>query len=433
MVSIGGILGRPLACLSQPHSNYSRFAPVPLTSWCQSCCCRARAIQWIANVDSQYRGPGVYGCTSALLGEATLDNGIRTEQVTDCLFCNKPGMLLYSGLSDRLFGAAGQWGFLQCTGCGLVWLNPRPTSADLSKAYRTYYTHAGSANGNGNRSLVASLRKRSKGGLYAFVSGCNELADGWVWGQVGRILSWVPLLKERAVMGTMCLNRSNGGKLLDLGCGDGRFLALMRAAGWDVMGVEPDPAAARAVQQEFGISVTTLEDARLLDESFDAITLSHVIEHVHDPVALLSECRRLLKPEGKAVIVTPNIGSLGHQKFGSSWRGLEPPRHLHIFSLRTLRVCCEKAGMHVQVLRTSARSAGLIWKESETIRRHNEPSSLDRRLPARLREMVFNLHEGAVCRTSEEAGEEIVLIARAGRPSFRSKATTAMPDALPSR
>jgi 2-polyprenyl-3-methyl-5-hydroxy-6-metoxy-1,4-benzoquinol methylase len=362
-----------------------------------------------------------------------LDNGIRTEEVTDCLFCNKQGTLLYSGLSDRLFGAAGRWGFLQCTGCGLAWLNPRPTSADLSKAYRTYYTHAGTAKGNGDRSLVAGLRKRTKGGLYAFVSGCNELADGWVWGQVGRILSWVPLLKERAVMGTMCLNGANRGKLLDLGCGDGRFLAMMRDAGWDVKGVEPDPAAARTAQQEFGISVTTLEDGRLPDESFDAITLSHVIEHVHDPVALLSECRRLLKPEGRAVIVTPNIGSLGHQKFGSSWRGLEPPRHLHLFSLRTLRVCCERAELNVQVLRTSARSAGLIWKESEKIRRHREPSTLDRGLSTRFGRVFFNLHEEALCRTSEEAGEEIVLIAGAGHSSFRPKTTTAMPDALTSR
>src|SRR5208283_4697550 len=113
------------------------------------------------------------------------------------------------------------------------------------------------------------------------------------------------------------------------GCGDGRFLALMRDAGWDVYGIEPDPVAAKVAQRELGTSVTVgaLEDAGFPDEAFDAVTLSHVIEHVHDPVALLAECRRVLKPDGSVVIVTPNIRSLGHQKFQSLWRGLEPPRH----------------------------------------------------------------------------------------------------------
>jgi len=273
------------------------------------------------------------------------------------------------------------------------------------------------------------MRKKSKGGLYAFVSGCNGLAEGWVWRQLGRPLSWVPLLKERALMGTMCLDGADGKRLLDLGCGDGRFLALMRDAGWDVTGIDPDPTAARRAQENFGIPVIvgSLEDAGFPNESFDAVTLSHVIEHVHDPVALLSECRRVLKPEGRAVIVTPNIRSLGHRKFGGVWRGLEPPRHLYLFSSETLRICCDRAGLRVQTLRTSARVAGLIWQESELIRRNKEWSSVDRGLWHRLRGMFFNLYEDALCRVVEEVGEEIVVMAGAGRPSFPVGGTT--PDA----
>jgi 2-polyprenyl-3-methyl-5-hydroxy-6-metoxy-1,4-benzoquinol methylase len=368
-------------------------------------------------------------------GKVRVDSGIRTEEVVDCLLCNAPGTSLYSGLSDHLFGAPGQWGFLQCTTCGLAWLNPRPIAADLSKVYRTYYTHVRNQRGNGTANILALMRRKSKGGLYAFVSGCSELADSWAWRQLGRPLSWVPLLRERALMGMMCLKAADRGKLLDLGCGDGRFLVLMRDAGWEVEGIEPDPEAAKAAERELGTSVTVgnLEDAGFPDESFDAVTLSHVIEHVYDPVALLAECRRVLKPSGSVVIVTPNIRSLGHQKFRSFWRGLEPPRHFHVFSSGALRVCCERAGLRVHTLRTSARSAGFIWKESETIRRHEEPSRLDRGLRTRFREMFFNLHEDGLCRTSEEAGEEILLMAGAEHQSFRPKETTAMPDALPSR
>lgn len=347
----------------------------------------------------------------------TLDEGISTEQITDCFLCNAPGTQLYSGLSDHLFEAPGEWGFLQCTACGFAWLNPRPVPADLSKIYRTYYTHVENRNRNGHNNFLAVLRKKSKGGLYAFVSGCSELADGWVWRQLGRPLSWVPLLRERALMGMMCLKAADRGKLLDLGCGDGRFLTLMRDAGWDVTGIEPDPTAAKVAQQELGTSVTVgcLEDAGFPDESFDAVTLSHVIEHVHDPIALLSECRRVLKPGGNVVIATPNITSLGHKEFGSSWRGLEPPRHLHIFSSGALRVCCDRAGLRVRTLRTSARTSARTWQESQAIRRKIEMSSADQGWWLRFGGTFFNLREDVLLRTSEEMGEETIVIAEVDR------------------
>jgi SAM-dependent methyltransferase len=186
-------------------------------------------------------------------------------------------------------------------------------------------------------------------------------------------------MRERALLGTMCLSGAKKGALLDVGCGNGRFLSLMREAGWEVRGVEPDPVAAKIAQEENGIPVTVgaLDHAELADESFDAITLNHVIEHVHDPVALLSQCRRVLKPHGTAVIVTPNIESFGHETFGPCWRGLEPPRHLHLFSLRALRNCCERAGLRIQVLRTSARSARGIRRGSEAIKRRAKLSNFD--------------------------------------------------------
>jgi 2-polyprenyl-3-methyl-5-hydroxy-6-metoxy-1,4-benzoquinol methylase len=69
---------------------------------------------------------------------------------------------------------------------------------------------------------------------------------------------------------------------------------------------------------------------------FDAITLSHVIEGVHDQVATLKSCWRLLKPGGYLWIETPNIYSYGHSRYGGNWRGLEPQRHLALFNWRSL-------------------------------------------------------------------------------------------------
>jgi SAM-dependent methyltransferase len=79
-------------------------------------------------------------------------------------------------------------------------------------------------------------------------------------------------------------------------------------------------------------------------DSFDAVTMSHVIEHVHDPLADLADAFRLLRPGGLLFIDTPNIDALGHQIYGPHWRGLEPPRHLVIFNVKALQGALAKTG-----------------------------------------------------------------------------------------
>ena len=333
--------------------------------------------------------------------------GIATEQVRVCLMCGGDGKPLYEMLSDRLFDAPGEWGHSQCPHCGLVWLNPRPIPIDLHKVYKTYYTH-------GKRPLFSSIREKAKRGLYSTVPGYEQVVRGWIWKRLGTALTWIPLFGERALLGTMCLSGEEKGKLLDIGCGDGAFLSIMRDAGWQVMGIEPDPVAAKVAQENRGVSVlgSSLADAKIEDESIDVITLSHVIEHVHDPVALLAECRRVMRPQGKVVIITPNIGSTGHKTFGSSWGHLDPPRHLYLFSLRTLRACCERAGLRVQFLRTSARSARWIWALSTAIKQQNGGKTTNSHLSggASVRALIFQVRENNSLGSCEDGGEELVLI-----------------------
>jgi 2-polyprenyl-3-methyl-5-hydroxy-6-metoxy-1,4-benzoquinol methylase len=111
--------------------------------------------------------------------------------------------------------------------------------------------------------------------------------------------------------------------------------------------------------EKFSLNVFqgTLEEAEFPDEHFDTITMNHVIEHVPDPIKVLEECRRELKPGGRLVVVTPNIKCLGHYIFRENWRGLEVPRHLFLFSLPSLRACAEAAGLEASELRTTARRA----------------------------------------------------------------------------
>jgi 2-polyprenyl-3-methyl-5-hydroxy-6-metoxy-1,4-benzoquinol methylase len=321
---------------------------------------------------------------------------IATEEISNCLLCGNAGSRLYESLRDRLFGVPGEWGFCQCTECSFVWLNPRPVPTDLNKVYKTYFTH-----GENGRS---ALRGKCKRALYSSVPGYGSLAPSWFWKLLSRGLTLSSLMKERALLGTMCLTGNGKGRLLDVGCGDGEFLAIMREAGWDVMGVEPDPISADLAARRHGFPVSTgsLQEARFPDAFFDAITLGHVIEHVYDPVGLLFECSRVLAATGRVVITTPNIESRGHEIFRGSWVALDPPRHVFLFSSDTLRRCCEKAGLDVQVSKTSTRNARWNWTLSRG-------SSEKCRSIGQIRALSFLLEEEH--RVHEMAGEELVYVA----------------------
>lgn len=203
------------------------------------------------------------------------------------------------------------------------------------------------------------------------MSGDQRLSAGSPWKYVGQLLASIPLVKERVALYAMLLGAANGRKMLDVGCGNGDFLALMRDAGWDVVGVEPDATAAQFARELRAIPVVSgvLEDAGFADQTFDVVVLNHVIEHVFDPVAVLRECGRVTKADGIVVIVTPNIASLGHRVFGELWIHLDPPRHLYLFSPEAMRACCKNAGLAIRVSRTSARDAAWVWTVSKAIRR----------------------------------------------------------------
>lgn len=142
--------------------------------------------------------------------------------------------------------------------------------------------------------------------------------------------------------------------------------------------------------------------------------MTHLIEHVHDPVGLLKECLRVLKPGGSLVAITPNVESLGHKVFRESWRGLEPPRHLQLFSLRTLRTCTERAGLQINRLYTTARGARSMWVASKLILRNDSlPGISPKNLgwPLHLKGRAFKLLECGLLPLRQNIGEEIVLLA----------------------
>jgi hypothetical protein len=143
--------------------------------------------------------------------------------------------------------------------------------------------------------------------------------------------------------------------------------------------------------------------------------MSHVIEHVTDPVATLEKCKGLLRQGGRLTVTTPNARSLGHAKFGRNWRGLEPPRHLQIFSPRTLAGCAEQAGFKVDFAGSTAANADYIIAASHSIARAPEDAmggiGGGWELGPAIKGVFGQYREHLALRNKPDAGEETVLIA----------------------
>ncbi|MSU59248.1 MAG: class I SAM-dependent methyltransferase [Pedosphaera sp.] len=280
-------------------------------------------------------------------------NEIRTEPRPNCFLCGSAGKSLYQDLPSALFETPGRWSFSQCprSECGLVWINPTPVEADLYRAYENYFTHGGD---NAGKRSGTSWRAV----LYAGYRAMNH--PGWVIAGIAR---------EKARRARMFLDDFKPGKLLDVGCGDGKFLSEMQALGWAVDGIDFDAKAVQSAKQKYGLSLRhgDLRSAGLPSANFDTVTMSHVIEHVTDPVGLLTEIKRVLSAGGQLVITTPNIESLGHRKFGSCWFGIDAPRHLNLFSAKSLSDVALRAGFEIVNVGSTAASADVFIGASYTM------------------------------------------------------------------
>jgi len=140
------------------------------------------------------------------------------------------------------------------------------------------------------------------------------------------------------------------GKLLEVGSYCGIFLNRIRADGWEVMGVEPDAAAAGYARQKFGLEISghLLPDPNLPDDAFDAVVMLHVIEHMPDPSGNLREVCRVLKPGGVLVVETPRFDSLMFKLLGRRERSVcNCNGHIYFFTVPTLRRLLEKNGFEV--------------------------------------------------------------------------------------
>ena len=273
-----------------------------------------------------------------------------------CPICGSAGVGLYEALTDRLAGTPGTWRMARCPEptCGLLWLDPAPDAETLVRAYAGYHTHTPPP---GRSRPAAAVRRWLKEGHYSLRFG-YPVRRAWPKRALALALLARPRLREGLDRLVMYLPPQRDGRVVDVGCGSGTTLDQLRGLGWRTEGVDFDPmAVAAASSRGLDVRLGSLQDQHYPERSVDAVTMSHVIEHVPDPVGLLRECRRVLKPDGRLVVVTPNAASLGHLRFGMDWRGLEPPRHLQVFTAPSWKRALALAGLRPATLRTSASGA----------------------------------------------------------------------------
>jgi 2-polyprenyl-3-methyl-5-hydroxy-6-metoxy-1,4-benzoquinol methylase len=304
---------------------------------------------------------------------------IRTEPRPCCALCGNRGSSLYAGLKDRLFGVSGLWDMKQCTAsdCDLIWLDPAPVEDELYKAYTNYYTHLLVL----NRKTTSSFRRFCAKTEHAYVRwrfGYPSAPSGFLSRSIGSLF-----FRWHSEGGSTFARYRPQGRLLDLGCGAGAYLLGMQSLGWEVEGIDFDLEAVAAARVH-GLNVRSgcLEDQRYPSGSFNVIMMNHVVEHLTHPIETLREVLRVLKPGGVLLLFTPNTESLGHRLFGAHWRGLEPPRHLHLFSAASLRKALLMAGFENISIRPQIGSSLIYHSCLLCLGRNGVPTTALTRLSA---------------------------------------------------
>lgn len=236
------------------------------------------------------------------------------EKITGCPICGEIKSVPFLSCKDYTVSKT-IFEIVECLGCGFSFTNPRPAEKDLGKYYESeeYISHS-----NTSKGMISNL--------YQFVR------------------------KHTIAKKLQLINREGRkGTLLDIGCGTGNFLNAANLNGWKTLGIEPSSSARKQCIDNFKLEVLDESELRNLPiNSFDVITMWHVMEHVPHLIERVQKLKELLKLDGVLVVAVPNRNSYDAKYYKEFWAAYDVPRHLSHFRAQDMRALMSNAGFEVK-------------------------------------------------------------------------------------
>ena len=240
----------------------------------------------------------------------------KFQNIACCPVCNSAGIRL--AFEGKDFSVSGE-GFdvWECSDCSLRFTQGIPSQEKIGAYYKSenYISHSNTSSGI-----------------------------------VNKLYHWVRLITLKIKTGAV--KKETGcktGKLLDIGAGTGAFAGHLLSEGWNVTGLEPDDTARQVASKVHRIELLGIECLNELPaKEFDAITMWHVLEHVHELQHCVATIGKLLKKNGVALIAVPNYTSWDSGYYGKEWAAYDLPRHLYHFSPASMSKLMQKHGMVIR-------------------------------------------------------------------------------------
>lgn len=258
---------------------------------------------------------------------------------TTCPWCGSQKAQIQLWLKDE-FLTKEDFLIYECQNCGLNFTDPRPSQENIAKYYKSedYYSHQENKKGFIPR-LYERIKKRN--------------------------------LKRKYIIAAEGITK---GRVLDIGCGVGDFLHTMETMGWKGTGIEPSEEAKAIARNRVQANLlNTNEINDLEDESYDLITLWHVLEHVHDLKEETQQLQRLLKKGGRLVLALPNYKSYDARYYKAQWAAYDVPRHLYHFSKTSIEKLFKNSSLVLTKIDRLKWDAYYISYLSETYKIHKFP------------------------------------------------------------
>lgn len=235
------------------------------------------------------------------------------EEVNKCLVCGTNEFVPFIVCKDHTVTKE-DFQIQSCKSCGFKFTSPRPTESEIIRYYKSedYISHTNTKTG-----LIHRL---------------------YHWVRSYTLIKKLQLVMHHSV---------KKGTILDFGCGVGAFLSVCKKNGWNTFGIEPDPDARKVAKDTNDISSASSIsdfDSTFPNEKFDAITMWHVLEHIHDTDAFFSFVSKRLNDKGALLIAVPNCSSYDAKKYGAFWAAYDVPRHLYHFTPKDMKTLFESKG-----------------------------------------------------------------------------------------